>query len=518
MEKIASTIQKLRAVIYIRVSDQSQIDNNSLETQLKACNTFAESNSYEVVKVFREEGVSAKHTHNRPQMRELLEFCTLKKNRVSGVIVYKMDRWSRNVEEGLLAESLLAKYGVAILPATEITEQNPIGRAVRTILMTMGQLDNELKGARVKDNMQAMFRKGFWCWKPRMGYKRPFKTKEENKGKPMIFDGKLSEIIRALFIKAAEAPVSKKYLADYINKLGFKSAYGKEADGRTVSRILKDTFYYGYMYGKKWNEYAWGKHKSLTDQPTWERASLNVFGRKGKYKHQDSALYVLKGSLKCSSCDNPLTTSNPRGTSRNYLYYECHNSRCDKKMRIGLDVAHSEFVEILKSIRPSERVLRIFSHLVFTEWDKSIADKKREADLLDSQIKNLEGKLTAIAESNAKGILTDKEAQVGAESIRKDVTIFRIERADIRIEQYSEEAVRNFVENFLVHLDKLWMQIELSHKQALQSEIFPDGLVAENRKIRIVNLASTFKLIQTLGDENVDLVSQTGLEPDRPYN
>lgn len=196
------------------------------------------------------------------------------------------------------------------------------------------------------------------------------------------------------------------------------------------------------MYAPKWKEYAWGKHQPLIDQNTWERANVNVFGRKGKYKHQDNTLYPLKGVLNCANCSHPLTSSNPKGTSKNYLYYECHNTGCDKRTRIRADFAHKEFVETLKSIRPSERVLRLFSHMIFTEWDKSIIEKKREADLLDIQIKTLEAKLTAIAESNSKGILTDEEAQISAEGIRKDITVFKIERADIRIEQYDQEAVK----------------------------------------------------------------------------
>ena len=61
-------MEKLKAVIYLRVSDESQIKNNSLETQLISCRLFADANNLEVVKVFREEGVSAKHVHTRPEM------------------------------------------------------------------------------------------------------------------------------------------------------------------------------------------------------------------------------------------------------------------------------------------------------------------------------------------------------------------------------------------------------------------------------------------------------------------
>lgn len=504
-----------RAVIYIRVSDPSQIENNSLETQLKACKQYAENNGYEIVKVFREEGVSAKHTHTRQAMREMLEYSTLKSNKISAVIIYKMDRWSRNVEEGLLAESLLAKYGIPILPVTEITEQSPIGKAVRTILMTMGQLDNELKGERVKDNMKTMFKSGLWCWKPRIGYKRPHKTREENKGKAVVPDGRLAEILQALFIKATEVPTSKKFLADYINNLGFETIYGSKADGRFVSRILKDTFYYGYMYAPKWKEYAWGKHKPLIDQNIWERANINVFGRKRKYKSQDSTIFVLKGLLNCQNCNHPLTSSNPKGTSKHYLYYECHNSSCRKHGRMGVDVAHEEFLKTLSFIKPSKRVLKMFVEMVFNEWDETINDAKREASILDEQIKNLEDRLTAIAESTSKKILTEEEAHVSADKVRKELIPLRVSRADIRIEQYNTEAVKHFTENFLTHLDKLWEQLELPHKQALQNDIFPNGVTGEKKKIRINSLSSSFELIQQMEHENVDLVSAETFELSR---
>lgn len=123
------------------------------------------------------------------------------------------------------------------------------------------------------------------------------------------------------------------------------------------------------------------------------------------------------------------------------------------------------------------------------------------------KITSLENKLTAIAESNSKHILTDDEAQARAEEIRKDIVVLRVERVDIRIEQYDTEAVKSFTENFLVNLDKLWLQAELSHKQAFQSEIFPNKLKVENGKIRTNDLASTFKLIDELNTENVDLVT-----------
>lgn len=54
-----------RSVIYIRVSTAEQVDNYSLETQLKACREYCDREGLEVDSIFREEGESAK-TSARP--------------------------------------------------------------------------------------------------------------------------------------------------------------------------------------------------------------------------------------------------------------------------------------------------------------------------------------------------------------------------------------------------------------------------------------------------------------------
>lgn len=506
-------MQKPRAVIYIRVSDPSQIENNSLETQLKACRAYIDRNDWQEVEVFSEEGVSAKAVHNRPEMRRLLAYCTNKKNEISQVVVYKMDRFSRNTEDGLIAISLLAKHNAFLVSATEATEETPMGRAMRTILMTLAQLDNELKGVRVKDNMQTMFRNGLWCWKSPIGYTRLGTSREERKGTAPVKDNNLSPIIESLFKKAASGYHSKKSLAEFINSLGFAKYFGNEADGELVRQILSNTFYYGYMYARKWNEFQWGKHQKLVDKEVWEKAFYNTLGNKRMLKHQDSNVFPLKGTLRCATCNHPMTSSNPKGRTKHYQSYECHQKGCQKRERINIDPAHQQFLDILASLRPSKRVLKLFSELVFMEWDESIAELKQEALLKEKQIENLESELTGIALSNSKGILNDDEARERANKIRNEIAVLRVERSDINIDQFDTEAIKTFTEAFLTNLDRFWRELDLSQKQAFQNQIFPNGVVCQNKNIRTTNLSRSFELIQAMKDENFDLVTLRGFEP-----
>lgn len=501
-------MEKLKAVIYLRVSDESQIKNNSLETQLKSCKIYAEANNLDVVRVFREEGVSAKHVQNRPEMLALLKFSIDKKNKINSVIIYKMDRWTRNVEEGLLAISLLAKHGVNIAPATEVAEQNSMGKAMRTILMALGELDNGLKSERTRDNMQTMFRKGLWPWKPTIGYIRPKGDQDFRKGKPATFNDKLVEQIKLLFIKASEAKYSKKVLADYLNSLGFEKEYGKSANGKLITHILKNPFYYGMMYASKWKEYAQGLHEPLVKQDVWEAANMNTFGRKRKYNVQDSTIYPLKELLLCNSCHHALTSSNPLGRSKNYLYYECHNKTCKNKERIDVEGAHKQFLATMAKLKPSKVALKLFSTLVFDEWDEALSVIKKEVAIREEKINELDAEIIATSVSNRKGILTDDEARNHTEKLRAELLVVKVEKTEMKIDEYDTEAVKSFTENFLTNLDRFWMQLELPEKQMLQKHIFPDGILCEDYKIRINSLARSFKLIDALDDPNCNLVTQ----------
>ena len=506
-----------KAVIYIRVSDPSQIDNNSLEIQLKYCKLFAKSRGFEIVhEPYADEGKSAKHVNTRPALRELIAFCTTKKNKVDAIIVYKFDRFSRNTSEGLAAISLLAKHGVEVLSATEVAEMNPIGKAIRTILLAISQLDNENKGERVRHNMREVFRKGLWPFKPPVGYKRKYKTKEENKGIAPIQDPNLSHIIANMFKKAATGLYNKSQLARIMNLEGFGDFYKTKANHKIVDRILKKTFYYGYMYAPKWDEYSWGKHEPLTDKNTYDAAFNKIILKNKKHTYHDVALYPLKGLLKCNLCGHPMTTCPARGRNRVVYYYECRNKSC-RKLRINKDLAHKYYLQLLKSIQPSQRVIKLFAQMVLNEWDKIINDSKIEAERIAKRISSLKKEMTSIRKTLDKGIYTDIEAKEEAEKIRQEIAILEIERSDVRIEQYDGEIVKEFINHFFMNIDALWEKLDLIKKQSLQHIIFPKGIVlTENKEIRTVELSQSFKLIHELKSQEVLNVTPTGVEPVLP--
>ena len=91
-----------KGIIYYRVSTEDQAQNGvSLEQQKNYCLEYAKNHEIEIIKLFHDDGVSAKTT-NRKGLQELLSYCQKNYKNIDSVIVYKIDRLSRNVKDTLL--------------------------------------------------------------------------------------------------------------------------------------------------------------------------------------------------------------------------------------------------------------------------------------------------------------------------------------------------------------------------------------------------------------------------------
>ena len=108
----------MRAVSYIRVSDQSQVDGHSLDAQERLFHELCKNRGWEPSRTYREEGRSA-HVDSikrRSVFRQLLEDAA--KDQFN-VVVHTLDRWSRNLKVLPESVSILNQHGVGLVSITE---------------------------------------------------------------------------------------------------------------------------------------------------------------------------------------------------------------------------------------------------------------------------------------------------------------------------------------------------------------------------------------------------------------
>ena len=111
--------ERRRAVGYIRVSSEEQVEGLSLPSQERNVREWCPQRGYDVVDIFREDGITAytDDIRKRPQFAALLE--QLPQLRPDTVVVYSLDRWARSISVAADSFRALASLNIGFASVTE---------------------------------------------------------------------------------------------------------------------------------------------------------------------------------------------------------------------------------------------------------------------------------------------------------------------------------------------------------------------------------------------------------------
>ena len=146
----------MKAVIYARYSSDNQREE-SIEGQIRECTAYAEKNGITILKHYIDRAMSAK-TDDRPDFQQMIK--DSEKGLFDLIIVWKLDRFSRDRYDSAHYKHLLKKNGVKVVSATELIADGPEGIMMESILEGMnecysaelsvkirrGLMENALKG------------------------------------------------------------------------------------------------------------------------------------------------------------------------------------------------------------------------------------------------------------------------------------------------------------------------------------------------------------------------------------
>ncbi|MEX2225568.1 MAG: recombinase family protein [Dehalococcoidia bacterium] len=124
-----------RAVCYVRVSDESQVDGHSLDAQRNEISRWCERHGYELVGFYCDEGKSAytDRIERRPALVRLLADADADAFDIA--VVHTLDRWARNSTVQATTLEHLGKRNIGFASVTEqIDFTTPVGRMILTTL------------------------------------------------------------------------------------------------------------------------------------------------------------------------------------------------------------------------------------------------------------------------------------------------------------------------------------------------------------------------------------------------
>jgi site-specific DNA recombinase len=429
-----------KAVVYIRVSSEEQVENYSLGTQEEICRKEAARRGYEVVQVFREEGKSAKTITGRPELLSLLEFIRKNKKLIQALIVYRLDRLSRQTQDYLAIRKRLFDAGVSIISANEPTGNSPTEKLLETILASFAQHDNDVRSERTKNGMRARFLSGLVTNHVPFGYL--------NKGGFAVKDPETWDLYKRAWDLMATGTKSLREMRDIMREWGLKIG-----GPQTVHHIFRNKFYMGILSSKSYPEEIRGQHTPMITKEMFYTVQAILDGRcvskpSMPKNTRDNKDFPLRRIVRCGNCGTPFTGAWSK--FHGYAYYFCRKRCIYKSVPVG-DL-HNDLKMVLGDIRATDKAVEFYCNFLLKTYNKHVSKLNRIRKSSDEDITKLQAVRQVLVEKNIAGIYSDEIFKEQNAIVEEKLISAYASKNDELLEKYDINKITDCVKEKLADL------------------------------------------------------------------
>ena len=512
-----------KAVIYVRVSTDRQAERGvSLDNQERACNEWALRNGVLALKLFREEGVSAK-TLKRPAMQEMIEYINENSSEIDYIVVYQVDRLSRNVPDFVDFGRFLYSHKIELRDSTSHLESSESDELIQTLHAAVAQHENKKQSRRVTDNMKRHAQQGFRMHQPPLG----LRAVRNGAGRPTVEPIQpIADNIAYLLTEFAKGIFTKGQLLHEARRIGLVQKNGAAMSYQYLDKMLKQPLYAGLIRSSFTNgEYVPSVYTGLI--PEWvyyanqQLLEGRVRARTDGYQnnHPD---YPLRKFVVCAGCDSLLrgSASTGRGGKR-YPRYHCTTSNC-KSIHVKPEELHRQFVELLGGLKPDESRLKLIKTVILRVWRDEMSSMRTRRSKLREQLDVLAEQKLDAAEKVVTGELTGPEKVAISNRLSNKIGSLQSElsQLDSRIGT-KEEAIEYAVE-YIGNAPYLWLNASPDMRQIYQRMIFPEGISynMQTGDFGTAKMSALYTFVEKLNSADLldksSMVIPRGIEPRLP--
>lgn len=460
----------MNVVIYARYSDSKQREE-SIEGQLEWCYEYAKREGHSVVGEYIDRAISAK-TDERPQFQKMIKDSS--KKLFQGIVVYQLDRFSRNRYDSAHYKNILKKNGVTVYSAREQISNDASGILVESVLEGMAEYYSVELSQKVTRGMKTNAEK---CLSN--GGTTPLGYKIADR--KYVIDEEKAPIVREIYTKYANGS-SIKEICDSLNERHIKTAKGAEFNKSSLHTLLKNKKYIGiYIY--KDTEIPGGMPRIVDDNLFQKVQDKMAVNKKAPARARAKAEYLLTTKLFCGYCKSMLIGHSSNQISTKgiiYNYYKCKNSGsgkpCKKKM-VMKDYIEDIAVNECKALLTPKNIRRIAKEIVkiSLSMDDS-SELKRLENLLQTALKEKDNQMASMRRctddvvremifddlSKIAADIKELERQIAIEKSRHYVMteeqvverLTRLATGDINNTVYRKTLIKLFVNKIFLYDDK----------------------------------------------------------------
>lgn len=422
----------MNVVIYARYSSHNQHET-SIEGQMKVCYEYCKRNNYTVIEEYIDRAMSGT-TDSRPEFLRMIE--DAQKKQFQYVIVYQLDRFSRNRYDSAVYKAKLKKYDVRVLSARENISDDASGILMESILEGMAEYYSAELAQKVRRGMDLNAQK---CLSTGGNVALGYKVDSEKK---FQIDEKYAPIVKYIFESYAKGDTITE-IVDRLNLQGYRTPRGGLFRKSSVTCILQNKRYIG-IYTYKGTETPNGIPRIIPNELFYTVAEKLKKNMKARSHSKAKEEYLLTTKLFCGKCKEMMVGYG--GTNRVgkvYHYYACKNrikkNRTCSKDYIGKQAIEDLVVQTCKELLTDEMIIEIAKGVSEAfEKGNDYTNQKR----LEKQLQQIERK-----QSNLLNAIMECEDDAARKIMYAELP--KLEASKKQIEQEL-----SFEEKSMIHLTK----------------------------------------------------------------
>ena len=491
-----------KEVIYARYSSGVQTEQ-SIEGQVRVITDYAKNNDIQIVDSYIDRATTGTND-NRAAFQKMMK-ASSKKN-WDLVLVYKLDRFSRNKYEMAIHRKTLRNNGIKLVSVTENIPDSPEGVILESVLEGMAEYYSMDLSQKTKRGKQETRLKGnLEGGRPPFGYK-VVKINGENK---VVVCEEDAAIVRRIFEECLSGKVPAK-IAEGLAADGIRNRSGKFFIERNINDMLHNEKYIGVYRSKTGGVFLNICPRIISDSYFELAKRMLVENRRLGYTAREP--FILKHKLKCGCCGERMRgTSVTISSGKKYRYYCCANRAKSKELCIRKAINQQDIEQLVvntiqKVLDTPDGLDLLVDRIYKIHESKSqnndtlnvlLKEKKRCQESIDNLIGVIE---KGIVTDTVKERLSTYEEQLSAinEKIAENGSIVntQLTKEDVRekllkvLSATPAQIIRILIKKIVLYTDKLEIYFNYTHNNG-PDENSHQAICFYSEKITLENTEGT---------------------------
>ena len=455
----------MNGVIYARYSSDNQREE-SIEGQIRENTAYAEKHGITIVGHYIDRALSAK-TDNRPEFQRMIKD-SAKKN-FDVVIVWKLDRFSRNRYDSAKYKAMLKKNNVRVLSATESISEGAEGIILESVLEGMAEyysadLAEKVKRGMTENALKCKFN----------GSAIPFGYSVDEE-KHYQLNPVTAPVVLEIFQKYADG-MSIKDITDELNARGLKTAKGADFNKNSMRHMFKNRIYIGeYKYS---DIVIPDGIPAIVPLELFDRVNERMQkNKRASAKNKASEPYILTTKLFCGDCKTMFVGDSAK--KKDGTYYRSYKCAASKRHECNMKAVRKDWIEdfvidkLVKFIFDDDAANRIADDVITLLNKENVIIPALKSQLgevrkaIDNILKAIEmGIITRSTKERLEELEAEEERlknniqaeEYSSPKLTKEQIVFTLTRfrtLDMRVTKNKERLVDALVKSILIYNDRI---------------------------------------------------------------